>query len=256
MRQFAASLSLLVALIILWQLAYLAMGETALASPAGTVARLAALLGTAAFAGHIAETASAFLYALVLALLGGVGIGVLLGLSRLSSAVAEPILITLYAIPKVTLYPLVLLCFGLGPSAKVAFGVMHGLIPVTIFTMNAILQMKPVYLRSAHVMRLTTLQTAATIVLPAILPEIISGARLGFSLTLLGVLIGEMFASRRGLGFLVTQAMGLGDMATIMAVALLVSAFAVLCNVLMMRLGAHFQHGGRQQAGRASASTA
>jgi len=54
---------------------------------------------------------------------------------------------------------------------------------------------------------------AATIVLPAILPEVMSGTRLGFSLTLLGVLIGEMFASRRGLGFLITNAIGLGDIA-------------------------------------------
>ncbi len=245
MKQILASLALAVAFVIIWHLLYLALGETALASPAQTVARLAKLFATASFAGHISETASAFGYALVLSLIGGVGLGVLLGVSRLSSAVAEPILITLYSIPKVTLYPLVLLCFGLGASAKIAFGVMHGMIPVTIFTMNAILQMKPVYLRSAAVMRLTPMQAATTVVLPAILPEVISGARLGFSLTLLGVLIGEMFASRRGLGFLVTSAMGLGDIATIMAVALLVSTFAILCNTLMIALGAYLQHGQR-----------
>jgi NitT/TauT family transport system permease protein len=134
----------------------------------------------------------------------------------------------------VTLYPLVLLCFGLGVSAKVTFGVMHGLIPITIFTMNAIRQMKPVYLRTSKVLRLTPAQTAATIVLPAILPEVMSGTRLGFSLTLLGVLIGEMFASRRGLGFLITNAIGLGDIATIMAVAVLLAVFAVSANAALL----------------------
>jgi NitT/TauT family transport system permease protein len=132
---------------------------------------------------------------------------------------------------------LVLLCFGLGMAAKVAFGVMHGMIPMTIFTMNAIRQMKPVFLRSSKMMRLSAWQTASTIVLPAVMPEVLSGIRLGFSLTLLGVLIGEMFASKRGLGFLVTQAMNLGDTETIMAVAVLLTAFAVTANGLLIRLG-------------------
>ena len=48
---------------------------------------------------------------------------------RLTGDVAEPMLVTLYSIPKVGLYPIVLLVFGLGISARIAFGVMHGVIP-------------------------------------------------------------------------------------------------------------------------------
>ena len=217
MKQFGRTTLLVLALLAIWQALYLTVGETALASPLITAAKLAQLFRTPSFWGHVAETGHAFTYALMLSLLGGIGLGVLLGVNRTSGTVAEPILIALYSVPKVTLYPLVLLCFGLGVSAKVTFGVMHGLIPITIFTMNAIRQMKPVYLRTSKVLRLTPVQTAATIVLPAILPEVMSGTRLGFSLTLLGVLIGEMFASRRGLGFLITNAIGLGDIATIIA---------------------------------------
>jgi len=224
-------------LVLAWQLLHLLGGESALASPSATAVKLAALLRSDVFWGHVAETGRAFVFALVLGILGGVSLGVALGLSRLSSAVAEPILVNLYSIPKVTLYPMVLLCFGLGLAAKVAFGVMHGMIPMTIFTMNAIRQMKPVFLRSSKMMRLTSWQTAWTIVLPAVMPEVLSGIRLGFSLTLLGVLIGEMFASKRGLGFLVTNAMNLGDTETIMAVAVLLTAFAVTANGLLIGLG-------------------
>jgi NitT/TauT family transport system permease protein len=113
---------------------------------------------------------------------------------------------------------------------------MHGLIPVTIFTMKAIMQIKPVLWRTAHAMRLTARQSALTIALPAVLPEVIAGARLGFSLTLLGVLIGEMFASQRGLGFMIMSAMGLGDIATIMAIAVFLSAFAIAANALLLWL--------------------
>jgi len=70
------------------------------------------LFRTPSFWGHVAETAHALGYALVLSLIGGIGLGVLLGVNRTSGTVAEPILIALYSVPKVTLYPLVLLCFG------------------------------------------------------------------------------------------------------------------------------------------------
>ncbi len=116
--------------------------------------------------------------------------------------VMEPVLAGFYTIPKVTLYPVVLLLFGLGMSAKVAFGVMHGLVPVTLFTIAAIRTLPPALPRTARALRLSPGQTMRWVLLPACLPQIVAGLRLGFSLSLLGVLIGEMFSSQRGLGFL------------------------------------------------------
>ena len=66
----------------------------------------------------------------------------------------EPVLGAFYALPKVTLYPVVLLLFGLGGAAKVAFGVMHGLIPIGLVTMAAVLEVRPVLLRTGRAMRL------------------------------------------------------------------------------------------------------
>jgi len=245
MRRFGGTAVVILACIAIWQALYLYVGDSALASPLQTVAKLSVLLRSGNFWIHVSETGRAFVLALSIAVLGGISLGVVLGLGRLAGDVAEPILVTLYSIPKIVLYPLILLCFGLGMSAKVAFGVMHGLIPITLFSMNAIRQMKPVYRRTSQVLRLTTLQTALTVIVPAILPEIISGVRLGFSLTLLGVLIGEMFASQRGLGFLLTSAISLGQIDTIMAIALLLTVFAVACNALMMTFDRHLSHQGR-----------
>lgn len=236
MPRLAGTLIVLLTFILLWQGFHLLVGASAIASPLQTVVKLGSLLGTGEFWLNISETMRAFVAAFLLSLLGGISLGIVLGVRKLAGNVAEPILTTLYSIPKVVLYPLVLLCFGLGISAKIAFGVMHGLIPITLFSMNAIRQMKPVYRRTSQVMRLSPSQSAFTVILPAILPEIISGVRLGFSLTLLGVLIGEMFASQRGLGFMITSAMGLGDIATIMAVALFLSVFAVGANALLLLL--------------------
>jgi NitT/TauT family transport system permease protein len=233
---------LFLGLLLIWHCLHWIAGDIALTSPAVTFRHLGALLLTGDFWLDVAETGRAFGLGVLISLIGGIGIGVMLGLNRTAGTVSEPILIALYSLPKVTLYPLVLLCFGLGLSAKVAFGAMHGLIPVSIFTMNAIMQIKAVYWRTGRALRLSPRQTALTIALPAVVPEVIAGARIGFSLTLLGVLIGEMFASQRGLGFLITRAMGLGDIATIMAVAVFLSIFAIGANALLLQLDRLVRH--------------
>jgi NitT/TauT family transport system permease protein len=134
----------------------------------------------------------------------------------------------------VTLYPLVLLIFSLGISAKIAFGIMHGIIPVILFTMGAVRNIEPVHLKTARVLRLSAWQTATTILAPAVIPEIFTGLRVGFSLTLLGVIIGEMFASQRGLGFLVINGINTHDVPTMMAVILLIIVFAIAASSLLL----------------------
>ncbi len=232
----------LLAIVLCWQLLYGRVGGSGLASPAATIAALGQMMGTGEFWRDVLETAQALLLSLVFVFAGGTALGVVLGLNRVAGAVSQPILVNLYSLPKVTLYPVVLLIFGLGMSARVAFGVMHGLIPLALFTMNAIVRMKPVYLRTARVMRLSAWDRAATIVWPAILPEIITGARLAFSLSLLGVLIGEMFASQRGLGHLVMGAMERGDMASVLGVALFLSVLAIVTNAWLLALDRAYRH--------------
>jgi len=148
--------------------------------------------------------------------------------------VAEPMLAALYTIPKVTLYPVILLLFGLGPSAKIAFGVIHGMVPVVLFTLGAVKNIRPVLLRSARVMRLSPMQTARFVLVPAVLPEITSGLRIGFSLCLLGVLIGEMFASQRGIGFLIINGINSHNVKLTTAVTLIVVVFAVAANSALL----------------------
>ena len=75
---------------------------------------------------------------------------------------------------------------------------------------------------------------ARRVLIPAALPEIATGLRLGFSLTLLGTLLGEMFASQRGLGFMIVNAIGLADTKTMMAVTLLLFIFAGTANAILL----------------------
>jgi len=227
---------LIVGLIALWQAGTLVLGKDALPSPVATVTKLAAIIADEDFPRHAWETARAFLTALVISLAAGLLIGLALGARRLAGEVAEPMLTALYSIPKITLYPVILLLFGLGISAKIAFGVIHGIIPVILFTMNAVRNIRAVYLRSARAMRLTLAQTAGTIIIPAALPEIVSGFRIGFALTLLGTLIGEMFASQRGIGYMLVKAMETGDTGTVMSLALLLVVLATAASAALLAL--------------------
>jgi NitT/TauT family transport system permease protein len=234
--------ALLVGLVIAWQLGSIALGEQALPAPASTVERLHALLTDEGFEKHAWETGRAFLGALAISWFGGVFIGLVLGAHRFSGEVFEPILVALYSIPKVALYPVVLLLFGLGISAKVAFGAMHGIIPVVLFSMNAVRNLPVVLVRAGRAMGLSATARARHILLPACIPEIVSGFRIGFALSLLGTLIGEMFASQRGLGHMLLKAMELNDILTIMALALLLMSFATVGSVLLLRLERRLYH--------------
>lgn len=225
---------LLLFVVLAWQALYEAVGEVALTPPVATLANAGALLRSPVFWSHAGATASAFTASLAIGAAAGVAAGLALGFRRFSGLVAEPILTSLYTLPKVTLYPLVLLVFGLGLSAKIAFGVMHGVIPVILFTMNAVRNVDPVHLKTARALNLTALQTAATILAPAVAPEIFTGLRVGFSLTLLGVIIGEMFASQRGLGFMIINGINTHNVPTMMAVILLIVAFAVAAGTLLL----------------------
>ena len=83
-------------------------------------------------------------------------------------------------------------------------------------------------------MRLGPLPLATRVLLPAALPEVFTGLRVGFALTLVGTLMGEMFGSQRGIGFMLMRAMGSHDMATIMSVTLLLVLFATLVSVALL----------------------
>jgi NitT/TauT family transport system permease protein len=186
------------------------------------------------FAENAWATLVCFFYALLLSYGIGLAFGVWMGIHRLSGAVGEPILISLYTLPKVTLYPVVLLIFGLSLSGRVTFGAMHGVLPVALLTMSAIRNIPPVYLKSARTLHLSGWQTILTMLFPAALPEIVGGLRIGFTLTLLGVLLAEMFAAKQGLGSLIINAMQLMQAEEMLSVAVVLFAFAALANALLL----------------------
>jgi NitT/TauT family transport system permease protein len=227
---------LVVGVIIMWQLLYMVVGDVALRSPLETVRYTASLFGRDTFWPNLAETAQAFAIALVIAIVMGLALGFALGFHRLTGDVLEPVLVGFYAVPKLTLYPIILLSFGLGMPAKVAFGVIHGFVPIALFTIGAVQNIKPVLIKTGRVFKLSWREMVMHILFPAALPEIFTGLRIGFALTLIGTLLGEMFASQRGLGYMLMNAIGLHNVDIIMAVTFLITVFAAAVSGILIAI--------------------
>ena len=235
---------LIVGLLLVWELAYLVVGEVALRSPWQTIQFLYKLMQTDLFWLHLANSLKAFGVALAIAVALGLLIGFALGLHRLSGDAMEPMLVALYSIPKITLYPIILLAFGIGISAKIAFGAIHGIIPVALFTLGAVRTIKPILIKTGRVLKLGPIVMVREILFPAAVPEIFTGIRVGFSLTLIGTVLGEMFAAQRGLGYLLMSAISLYNIDLIMAVTFLLVLLAATVNTLLLVIDRRLHHAG------------
>lgn len=234
---------LVVTLVCLWLAGTWVLGADVLPSPAATLEQLGREVSSPDFKASLLATGQAFCTALAISVIGGVALGLALGVRRMAGDVMEPVLFALYSIPKIALYPVILLIFGLGMSAKIAFGTIHGIIPIVIFSMTAVRNIRPVYLRTAAASRLSPLQAARFVLVPACVPEIVAGLRIGFSLTLLGTLVGEMFASQEGIGHRLIVAMSRNEATVIMALALLLFVFATLVSLLLLHWETRLRRG-------------
>jgi len=235
-RPLRNAIALIAGVVACWQIAYWIVGNVALRSPLQTIRYTIELAQTSLFWLHLANTLQAFGAALAIAIALGLLIGFALGMHRLSADAMEPMLVALYSIPKITLYPILLLAFGLGMSAKVAFGAIHGIIPVALFTLNAVRGIKPILLKTGRVLKLDAKGMIRSILFPAAVPEIFTGLRVGFSLTLIGTVLGEMFAAQHGLGYLLMNAIGLYNVDVIMSVTFLLVVFAAVVNGMLLAI--------------------
>jgi len=240
---FRNTVILIAGLFVFWELVYLVVGDVALRSPWQTTQFLGKLMQTDLFWLHLADSLKAFAVALVIAVVLGLLIGFALGLHRLSGEAMEPMLVALYSIPKITLYPIILLAFGIGISAKIAFGAIHGIIPVALFTLNAVRTTRPILIKTGRVMKLSPVVMVREILFPAAVPEIFTGIRVGFSLTLIGTVLGEMFAAQRGLGYLLMSAISLYNVDLIMSVTFLLVVLAAAVNMVLLVIDRRLHHG-------------
>jgi NitT/TauT family transport system permease protein len=146
------------------------------------------------------EVACGMLIACGAGLLVGAVVG---GLARLR-AVMLPVFSSLYAVPLIVLYPLFTAWFGIGSASKIAFGGLYGFFPVMLSTAAGIRTIDAHYLVVARSVGASFPQQITRVIIPAAMPTVLAGFRLGGALAIIGVVVAEMLTSAAGIGYLVT----------------------------------------------------
>ncbi|APX98576.1 ABC transporter permease [Natronorubrum daqingense] len=189
-----------IVILVLWQLGAEVYGQFALVTPAETLETAVDGFQDGWMVEDLLVTLTTLVIAYIIAVVSGIWVGIMLGLNRFWQEVFEPAILGTYSIPKITLFPIFLLIFGLGMDSMIAFGWFHGVFPVLILTMSAMATIDDTHMNVAQSLGLSQWQRFKEVIVPSILAGLVIGLRLGFSLTFLGIIIGEMFAARAGLG--------------------------------------------------------
>lgn len=185
---------------------------------------------------ELATTLTATLFSTVLSTVLGVGFAIVVALNRFWGDVFEPLLVWLYSVPKIVLYPIVLMIFGLSLSASVGFGVINTVLPVSFLVFGVIRRVPAVMIKVAQSFGLSRWATFREVVIPLAAPTIFTAARLAFCLSFLAVVVAEMLGSRQGLGQELFKAIALNDIARIFGIAFVLSAIAVSVNAVFLVL--------------------
>jgi NitT/TauT family transport system permease protein len=230
------------ALLAAWEIAARAGWVDPLFVPApSAVARALRVIGPEAV-GLLGETLGKTLVAYVLAVALGVGAGLLIGSVRYLHDVLSPFLVALYALPKILVLPWILLAFGLGAAPAIVYGVLQGFFPICLLVVGGVRDIDPTPLRVARSMGATSWQLYRKVVVPAVLPAVLAGMRLGIVFCLLGVLVVEMFGGIRGMGFLLVSLANAFRAPELFAATALVSLLSVGVVLGLERLNRRLGH--------------
>src|SRR5258708_2858009 len=153
--------------------------------------RVRAEVGVALF-----ELATGFALSVVV----GTLLGILIGLSDLGRRSFYPLVLLLYAIPQVILLPLFMLLFGIGPAGKIAFGFSHGVFPIIVNTVAGMRNVNPLLVRGTEALGASRAEVVRYVIFPHMVTALFAGLRLAMTMTLLGVILAELFVSTAGIG--------------------------------------------------------
>jgi NitT/TauT family transport system permease protein len=241
-RRRLAQAASLAALVAIWELAVRAGWADPLFVPAPSAVARALRVVAPEVIGLLGETLGKTLAAYALAVSLGVGAGLLVGGIRYLHDVLSPFLVALYALPKILVLPWILLTFGLGMTPAVVYGVLQGFFPICLLVAGGVRDIDQGPLRVARSMGATSWQLYRKVVLPAVLPAVLAGMRLGIVFCLLGVLVVEMFGGIRGMGFLLVSLANAFRAPELFAATALVSLLSIAVVLGLERLNRRFSH--------------
>jgi NitT/TauT family transport system permease protein/taurine transport system permease protein len=182
-------------------------------------------------AGEYGHALVVTLYEVAVSMVFACGFGILAGalvgsLSR-TRILIMPMVSSLYAVPLVILYPVFTVWLGIGSESKIAFASSYGFLPTMLSTAAGIQTIDPQLLLAARSMGATLSQLVVRVIIPAAIPTVLSGLRVGGALVIVGVVVSEMLISSAGVGYLISRYRTILDSPHVFAGVLLVLAMTV-----------------------------
>jgi ABC-type nitrate/sulfonate/bicarbonate transport system permease component len=230
----------LVGLIVVWYLAATRWGvnRLLLPNPIAVYDNLFDILQSGEFIDDLKTTLGELAFAFAISVGGGVALGYLISRSRYWMEVLEPLLAAIYSIPIILFLPLFVLFFGLGPASKIALGASISFFPIVINTIAGFGHVDRLFVTAARSMGASDYHLFRYVLLPAALPVIVTGLRMGFTTALLSIIGSETLASLAGLGHRIVHLAEAMEMARMFAYIVFVIAIAVALNAIMSTLEA------------------
>ena len=211
------------------------------ATPSQVAGTLWRMFATGSIWAPLGASASGFAVGLGLAIIIGLPLGVLLGRSRLLTAMFDPFVTALNATPRLVFLPLIMLWFGLGLWSTVVIVFVGALFPILINTYEGVRNADKVLINVVRSFGAKEWDIARLVVVPNALPYIIAGLRLAIGRAVLGVVVAEIFGAEKGLGVLMVQAAARYQVDIVFAGLIVFTALSLmltgLVQLLEQRLG-------------------
>ncbi|WP_254545229.1 ABC transporter permease [Halomarina pelagica] len=209
------------------------IGPTTLIPLSEMVGELVRLLVSGELTPHIVQTFSAVFGAFALAAVTGLPAGVVLWRVDRLKRVLDPYLLIYYAVPFFAFYPLLISVMGLGilPILTIAWG--FSVVIMVTNTASGLAEIPEVYVQAGRDMNLTDWQLLRYVYLPASVPYVFTGLKLGFIYALIGTIASEFILAESGLGWLISYDYNNFDVRGMYAAMLLVVLLALAVNATL-----------------------
>lgn len=218
----------------IWQVLALRSTSPLLPGVDTTVERLSDDIGSGLIWRHAQVTLLRGGIGFGLAILIGVGLGVLMARSRLVEAAIEPLLASTYPVPKLALYPIFLLWLGLGAQSKIALVALECLYPIAYNTYSGARAVNRNQMWAAMNAGVSRFRIIWSVVLKSSLPSIFTGIRIALPIAMVVMVVTELIGESLGLGFLVRQAGTRFQPEGALAIVLLLGVFGFVLDRLVV----------------------
>jgi ABC-type nitrate/sulfonate/bicarbonate transport system permease component len=234
----AVQVGFLAGLLALWYFATARWGVShlLLPNPVTVWHEFVNVVSTGEFWPDLQVTLGELAVAFVISSIAGISIGYLVSRSQYLIRVFEPLMSGIYSIPIILFLPLYVLFFGLGPSSKIALGATISFFPIVLNTIAGFGYVDRIFITAARSMGASDYQMFRYVLLPAALPVILTGLRIGFTIALLAILGSETIASLAGLGHKIVQLAEAMEMARMFAYIVFVVMIAAFLNIAVTTL--------------------